>query len=369
MNDAQKLPRIAYAWRSEFGMRFLTIFFLFALAAPVAGAPRRPPRSANTGANEQAPQQKQADRHFKSGVTLFGEQKFSEALAEFERAYEIAPNPIVLYNMASCHRELSRYAEAVRLYNRFLAETEGRDGTAARLTAAKAELDDILSRIARVRVSVAAGARLSVDGMVLGTVPGIEMPLILAPGEHKIAAQLDGKRDAEKTLRLASGDNLTVELLLVDLPDAASKPPRRDAAVQSVERTRVLAEKRLRIHAGFGTNLQQLSDSGVPNLGLGVAVGSRLEAGIDVMLVAYAVMPNVRLRVAGERASLHVIGAVPVAFTDGTMSKTFVGGAGGLGVRLRATNSISLHLDVLASYAGATHGTTFPSMIGGDVWF
>lgn len=344
-------------------MRFLPFVALVAFAAPVAGAPRKPPRANNASVKDQTPQEKDANRHFKSGVTLFGEQKFTEALAEFERAYELAPNPIVLYNMASCHRELSHYAEAVRLYNRFLSETEGKDGTAARLTAAKAELDDILSRIARVRIKVADGARITVDGEPLGTMPGLELPLILAPGEHKIGAQLAGKRDAEKTLRVASGDNITVELPLVDLPD---KP------VQTVERPRPVtppAAKRFRFHAGFGTNLQQVKDSGVPDLGLGVALGSRLEAGVDVMLVAYAVMPSLRLRLVGDRTSLHVIGALPVAFTDGPMSKTFVGGAGGLGVRLRATNSISLHLDVLASYAGATHGTTFPSMIGGDVWF
>lgn len=343
-------------------MRFLPIVALVAFAAPVAGAPRKP-RANKASVKDQTPQQKSADRHFKSGVRLFGELKFAEALAEFERAYELAPNPIVLYNMATCHRELSHYAEAVRLYNRFLTETEGKEGTAARLTAAKAELDDILSRIARVRIKVADGAKLSLDGEALGTMPGLEMPLILAPGEHKIGAQLAGKRDAEKTVRVASGDNITVELPLVDVQD---KP------VQTVERPRPVtppAAKRFRIHAGFGTNLQQMADSGVPDVGLGVALGSRLEAGIDVMLVAYAVMPSLRLRLVGDRTSLHVIGAVPVAFTDGTMSKTFVGGAGGLGIRLRATNSISLHLDVLASYAGATHGTTFPSMIGGDVWF
>src|ERR1700753_3087327 len=72
------------------------------------------------------PEQKEADRHFKSGVALFKEAKYAEALAEFERAYEIAPHPLVLYNIAGCHRELSHYAEAVTYYRRFLAE--GKDG-------------------------------------------------------------------------------------------------------------------------------------------------------------------------------------------------------------------------------------------------
>lgn len=355
-------------------MRLFILATLLAFAAPVAGAPHKPHRSKakKVSNKERTPQQAEADRHFKSGVTLFGEQKFAEALAEFERAYELSPNSIVLYNMATCHRELSHYAEAVKLYNRFLAETEGKDGTAARLTAAKTELDDILSRIARVTVTAADGARLTLDGDALGTMPNIEMPLIIAPGEHKIGAQLAGKRDAEKTLRVASGDNLKIELALVDVP---AEPVRsvepQSLTVRSGEplATASPAAKHVRIHAGFGTNLQRVRDSGVPDLGIGLAIGSRFEVGIDAMLVAYAVMPSVRVRLIGDRASLHVIGAMPVAFTDGAMSHTFVAGAGGLGLRLRATASLSLHLDVLASYAGAAHGTTFPSVLGGEVWF
>src|SRR5258708_39787307 len=114
-------------------MRSPLVLVVLALAAPAAtAAPHKKPPPKQ---DHQTPEQKDADHHFKNGVALFGEQKFAEALAEFERAYEIVPNPIVLYNIASCHRELSHYAEAVKYYNRFLAETEGKDGTAARLTA------------------------------------------------------------------------------------------------------------------------------------------------------------------------------------------------------------------------------------------
>jgi hypothetical protein len=349
----------------------LSIALLLAtlVAAPtvVSAAPKKKPAPKKEPKKDQTPEQKDADHHFKNGVALFGEQKFGEALAEFERAYEIVPNPIVLYNIASCHRELSHYAEAVKYYNRFLAETEGKDGTAARLTAAKSELDGILSRIARVSVTVPDGAAISLDGNALGTMPGLEMPLIVAPGEHKIVATLEGKRDAEKTVRVASGDDVKVELALVDAP--AAKTIIVEKPVEPVHAAVVESPKHFRIDAGFGTNLQQVANTGVPDLGIGIAIGSRLELGVDVMLVAYAVMPSVRVRLAGDRTSLHLIGAVPIAFTDGNMSSTFAAGAGGLGVRIRATAAISLHLEAFASYAGSAHGTTFPAFVGGDVWF
>src|SRR4051812_46145435 len=96
-------------------------------AADAAPRARKPPSDkaapAKPGAKTQ--EQKEADRHFKAGVALYKEAKYAEALAEFERAYEIAPHPLVLYNIAGCHRELSHYAEAVNYYRRFLAAGKG----------------------------------------------------------------------------------------------------------------------------------------------------------------------------------------------------------------------------------------------------
>ncbi len=85
----------------------------------------------------------------------------------------------MLYNIAGCYRELSRYSEAVKFYTRFLAEGSGKVPT-SRLSDAQVELDHIYALIARVTVKVqpADGAALLVDGAPIGTLP-IEMPLIL----------------------------------------------------------------------------------------------------------------------------------------------------------------------------------------------
>ena len=82
-------------------------------ALETPAALRGPAPKAAAKPEPKTPEQKEADRHFKSGVALFKEAKYAEALAEFERAYEIAPHPLVLYNIAGCHRELSHYSEAV----------------------------------------------------------------------------------------------------------------------------------------------------------------------------------------------------------------------------------------------------------------
>ncbi len=350
------------SWKTIIGLRALwalaALGALGALASPATAAPTKKPPAAKA----KTPEQKEADRHFKSGVALFGEQKFGEALAEFQRAYEIAPATIVLYNMAACHRELSHYGESVKLYKQFLDEGAGKQ-PAERLAAAKAELDGILARIARVSVTAPDGAALELDGKALGAMP-VDMPLLVAPGEHTLTAHLEGKKDGAKTIRVASGDEVEITLRLADPP----KPEPRERVVV-VREHEDQVPKRFRLTAAFGTNLKQAGDTGVPVIGLGVPIGSRLELAVDVTLVAYAVMPSVRVRLVGDRASLHLIGAVPIAFTDGGMNETFVAGAGGLGLRLRATPTLAFHIESYAAFASKGHGTTFPAFVGGELWF
>jgi hypothetical protein len=350
----------------------MTHKLLLALVATVVdpsiteARPKKKPPKPPVSDAEAKPAQKEADRFFKSGVALYKEAKYSEALAEFQRAYEIAPHPLVLYNIAGCHRELSQYSEAVKAYTQFLAEGKGQV-PAARLTAAQTELDSILARIARVTVTVTPdGATLLVDGSPIGTL--VEMPLILSPGEHLLVAQAPGRKDTERRVRVASGDELTVDLNLVELPP---EPIKGVGAVATTSATAPgsAKAKRFSIGVGFGTNLRRVGETGAPSVGLGVALGSRFELGADVVMVAYTVMPSVRVRVAGSALSLHVVGAVPISFTDGEMSETFVAGALGLGVRYRPIPGFALRLESFVSFAGEEHGTTVPTFLGGELWF
>lgn len=340
----------------------IVLVALAAIVAPVAAEarPSKPRKAARKPAA--SPAQQQADRYFTSGVALYKEAKYAEALAEFQRAYEIAPHPLVLYNIAGCHRELSQYADAIKTYQRFLAEGKGHV-PAARLTAAQAELDGILARIARVTITATPdGAILFVDGNELGTL--VEMPLILSPGEHELAARAPGHRDRQRIVRVASGDELAVELGMEALPP---EPDR--AVVASASTSTIAAPRRFALGAGFGTNLRRIDETGAPSIGLGLAVTPRLELGLDAVLIAYAVMPSVRLRLAGDALALHAVAAVPVSFADGDMAETFVAGAVGLGLRYRATPALALRLESFASFAGGQHGITIPTFLGGELWF
>jgi hypothetical protein len=329
--------------------------------APKADPKADPPNKVPSG------EQKEADRHFKSGVELYKEQKYTEALAEFERAYEISPHPLVLYNIAVCHRELSHYQQAVKFYKRFITEGKGQV-PGPKLTTAQTELDSILARIARVTVTVSPdGATLLVDDQELGTL--VEMPIVLPPGEHRLVARMAGRTDAVRVIRVASGDELTVDLKTTDLAGPSGPDLGNDTKPDPVE-DGPARPRRFGIGAGFGLNLRDtIGDTGAPSIGVSVALGSRITIGADAIIVAYAVMPSVRVRLVGDAFSVHAIAAMPIVFPEGEMSSTFVAGAGGLGLRYRPTPMLSFRLEALASFAGKDHGTTVPAFVGGELWF
>ena len=316
------------------------------------------------------PEQINADRHFQSGVALFKQAKYAEALAEFERAYEIAPHPLVLYNIAGCHRQLSHYSEAVTFYRRFVSEGKGVVPD-DRLARAQSELDAILALVARVTVTItpaADGATLSVDGI---PIEHPEMPLILPPGEHRLTARVPGRPETERTVRVASGDELPLELVIAAPAPPAPSPTRPAAEVveHGAALARPPAPRRFAVHAGFGTNLRIAAETGAPSLGVAVALGSRFEVGFDAVFIAYALVPSVRVRLLGDALALHVVGALPYSLNDGSSSDRFLSGALGLGVRYRPMPSVAFRLESYAASGGAMHGTAIPTFLGGELWF
>ena len=332
---------------------------------------------------QRTPEQQEADRHFKDGVARYKEGKFDAALAEFKEAYRIAPHPLVLYNMAGCYRELSRYGEAVKAYRQFLSEGPGK-APESRLTDARAELDKIYALVGRVTVAVEpeAGASLFLDGQPLGTFP-IEMPLIISPGTHKLLARAPGRADVERELRITGGEDLPIAMILPARPEpkgpagpgtgTGTRPgPETGIGTQGPQPPPGPRGPRLfAVNASFGTNALRVGETGAPSVGVGFALGSRLELGLDAIIVAYAVMPSVRVRLAGHQLAVHAIAAAPISFKDGNNMETFVAGAVGLGLRYRLspTSSLAVRLESYASFAGKEHGTTIPTFLGGELWF
>jgi hypothetical protein len=64
----------------------------------------------------------EAQDHFKKGVKLYNLGHFQEAIPEFEKAYDLDPQPILLFNIAQSHRQNGNKERALFFYRRYLEQ-------------------------------------------------------------------------------------------------------------------------------------------------------------------------------------------------------------------------------------------------------
>jgi tetratricopeptide (TPR) repeat protein len=63
----------------------------------------------------------EARAHAELGKIAFRAERYADALAEFKKAYSLAPIPDLMFNIGRCQDELHQDAEALRSYKQFLA--------------------------------------------------------------------------------------------------------------------------------------------------------------------------------------------------------------------------------------------------------
>jgi len=73
-------------------------------------------------------------------VELFRGKKHGEAIEEFQRAQELVPIPLNLYNVARCYEELGEVEEAIRSYESYVAFSLDDAGEEQRLERARAAI-------------------------------------------------------------------------------------------------------------------------------------------------------------------------------------------------------------------------------------
>jgi hypothetical protein len=172
-----------------------------------------------------AAQREDAKRRFQSGLDLFKEGNYQASLVEFKRAYEIAPNYNVLYNIGQVYFQLQDYVNASKYLNQYLDEGRQRI-TQTRRTEVEADLEKLKGRIAQVMVVVnVSGAQIYVDDQPIGTSP-LREPLMVSAGRRVFSASREGRQTVRKTVEVAGGDRLEVQVELPELaPGQAPSPP------------------------------------------------------------------------------------------------------------------------------------------------
>jgi hypothetical protein len=185
-------------------------------SSPAAPSPTSPPPAPAAAATPSSI--KEAGKHFTRGVTLFGEADYRAALVEFRRAYEIAPNAAVLYNLGQTYYQLQNYAAALTALERYLDESPP---SATHRHEVEQTLDTLKTRVGRIAIKANVGdAEITVDDELVGKTP-LDQPVLVSIGRRKITAMRAGRAPDTRFIDVAAGDTVKVDLRLTDADDHA----------------------------------------------------------------------------------------------------------------------------------------------------
>lgn len=200
-----------------FRARLLIILSLVvaAYSPALAESPQAAPSSA---------ERSQASVHFRRGVELFQEEAFRAALVEFQRAFDIAPDYRLLYNIGQTKLRLQDYLGSVQSYEAYLA-SGGADITSERRQQVEASLASLRERVGRIGVTCnRADAEVFIDDFKAGTTP-LSVTVAVNVGRHRVLVRsADGASDA-KVVDVAGGDVTDVSFVLAAPAQAQAAAP------------------------------------------------------------------------------------------------------------------------------------------------
>src|SRR3954469_6030428 len=188
--------------------RLLLLLAITSRTALVAAEPAAPAVSASSTT--------EARERFQRGVALYREGSFDAALAEFRRAYEIAPNYRILYNLAQVQVERHDSVAALNLFGQYLQQG-GSELDAERRTQVERDIQSLRGRVADLMVeSNVAGAQLTIDGVESGTLP-LAGPVQVNSGVRQVTLAKPGYQSVSRSLTIAGAQPLKLALTLQPL--------------------------------------------------------------------------------------------------------------------------------------------------------
>ena len=179
----------------------------------------------------------QARQRFQRGAELYKEGSFDAALAEFSRAYELAPNYRILYNIAQVQLERHDYAAALKCFEDYLRQG-GSDLSPERREQVEAEVRALRNRVSELTItSNVAGAELSIDGAPAGVLP-LDGPVIVSAGVRRLSLRKAGYPPSERTINVVGGDKTQIRLDIDKAPAGAvaaspAPGPAQESSVRS----------------------------------------------------------------------------------------------------------------------------------------
>lgn len=192
--------------------RAVSIALAFALAIP------GPARAQATAESDPIAEARERTAR---ALVLFDEGRYDSALAELERAYRIAPNARVLYNLGRVHALRGDPVRALDALERCLAEG-GAEISDARRREVEALAAEQRARIGTVRILVElateAPIEVQIDGEAVPGDPALrERTVPVAVGRHRVVARAPHHQLAEEVIEIAGGTEREVVLRLAPI--------------------------------------------------------------------------------------------------------------------------------------------------------
>lgn len=190
-----------------------------------------------------------AGEYFARGERLFDSGAYAKAAAAFLLAYELAPHPMVLANIAMSYDKAGIVVKAIEYYEKYFAGLKKKKER----TKIKARLKELSSMVGELSVECpAAGCRIEVDKIDRGEAP---VRIVVEIGLHRVEA-FDGKNKiAAVDARVVSGEVSKVELFQRDVipkePEKEEEEEPVDQPVEEVPVEPVLEEEGATLGAGF----------------------------------------------------------------------------------------------------------------------
>jgi hypothetical protein len=167
-------------------------------------------------------QREQAQSKFAKGKELFGQKKYSEALAEFKGSLDIVASPNARLYVARCYREMGNLVAAYTEFGRTEVEAKELAPQDPRYIktgeAAQAERKEIEPKLAFVTVTVqnaTDSTKLTVGGEEVRRAGWTE-PAPLMPGGSDVIVETPGHEPVKKQVTLNAGEKTALTI------DAAS---------------------------------------------------------------------------------------------------------------------------------------------------
>ena len=136
-----------------------------------------------------------ARQHYDRGLQQYNLGEYAASLEEFLAAYKEYPDPVLLFNLAQCYRQLGNVQKALTLYRSFLRETGGRSPNEEEVKKIVAKLEQDLQKEAERRQPPVI-APVQTPSVAPAVPPVQAQPVVSAPSSQTegLSSKADRKR-------------------------------------------------------------------------------------------------------------------------------------------------------------------------------